>query len=78
MARESIAKVPNQELAKRAKCFSFFLLLLLLLLLSSSDGLAQYYLYHGVWADERCRLSIHQSYTLGYINIPWVVVNYIK
>ena len=35
MARESIAKVPNQELAKQAKCFSFFLL-------SSSDGLAHY------------------------------------
>ena len=30
VARESIAKVPNQELAKRAKCFL------------SSDGLAQY------------------------------------
>jgi len=36
VARESIVKVPNQELTKRAKCFSFFFLL------SSSDGLAHY------------------------------------
>jgi len=34
MARESIAKVPNQTAVKRPNCF--------LLLLLSSDGLAQY------------------------------------
>ena len=48
----------------------------------SDDSIKQFStqlpLYHGAWADERCRLSVHRSYTLWYINIPWVVVNYIK
>ena len=37
VVRECIAKVPNQELTKRAKCFSFFFFSLL-----SLDGLAPY------------------------------------
>jgi len=53
VARESIAKVPNQELAKRAKCFSFFQS-------SSSDGLAQYCVNLSRWFTHETAFCMEQ------------------
>ena len=35
-------------------------------------------MYHGAWVDERCRLCVQLSCILGYMDVPWVVVNFIK
>ena len=56
MARESIAKVPNQTAAKRPNCFSSFFL--------SSDGLAQYCVNLSRWfTHETTAFSTEHSAT---------------